>query len=185
MGRAKVGGDTSIITGGGTPETIKKEYWNGDVEWFTPTEIKSKYISHSVRKITKLGLQKSSAKLLPIGTLLFSSRATVGDVGIAEHECTTNQGFQSFIVNSSNDLEFIYYWIKYNKKEFLRRASGSTFLEISKKEIEKISINLPSKEEQTKIATFLTAIDVKIDQNSKQLEQSQQFKKALLQQMFV
>ena len=126
-------GDTSEIVGGGTPETIKKEYWDGTIQWFTPTEIKSKFISNSKKTITELGLKKSSAKLLPKGTLLFSSRATVGDVGIAQDECTTNQGFQSFIVNEDNETEFLYNWIIKNKKEFLKRASGSTFLEISKR----------------------------------------------------
>ena len=99
----------------------------------TPTEIKSKYIKWSNRTITELGLKKSSAKVLPQGTLLLSSRATVGDVGIAVEECTTNQGFQSLIVNDNNSNEFFYNWIIMNKNEFIKRASGSTFLEISKK----------------------------------------------------
>ena len=76
-------GEIAQTVGGGTPDTTKKEYWNGNIIWLTPTEIKEKYISDSERKITNLGLQKSSAKLLPKKTLLFTSRATIGDVGIA------------------------------------------------------------------------------------------------------
>jgi type I restriction enzyme S subunit len=117
--------------------------------------------------------------------LLFSSRATVGEVGIAVQECTTNQGFQSFIVNKNNDSEFLYNWIIKNKKEFIRRASGSTFLEIGKSEIKKIKLHIPALPEQTKIANFLSSIDNKIEQVGKQLDESKQFKKALLQQMFV
>lgn len=172
------------IVGGGTPDTTNEHYWNGDIQWFTPTEIKSKYISNSKRTITGLGLKKSSAKLLPIGTLLLSTRATVGDVGIALEECTTNQGFQSLIVNKSNNNEFIYNWIINNKKEFLRKSSGSTFLEISKKEVEKIKINLPQKQEQEKIASFLSSIDKKINQLSKKNELLQNYKKAMMQKIF-
>jgi len=173
------------VISGGTPETDKLKYWNGDIQWFTPTEIKDKYIKFSKRTITTLGLQKSSAKILPIGTLLLTSRATIGDISIALHECTTNQGFQSIIVNDENINEFIYYWILENKKEFIRKSSGSTFLEINKTEINKIKIHLPSIEEQTKIANFLSVIDTKIEKTQKQLEQTKEFKKALLQQMFV
>jgi len=177
--------DVAEIVGGGTPPTAVEKYWNGNIQWFTPTEIKSKYIVNSKRTITQVGLDTSSAKLLPKGTLLFSSRATVGEVGIAVQECTTNQGFQSFIVNKNNDSEFLYNWIIKNKKEFIRRASGSTFLEIGKSEIKKIKLHIPALPEQTKIANFLSSVDNKIEQVGKQLDESKQFKKALLQQMFV
>jgi type I restriction enzyme S subunit len=177
--------DIAEIVGGGTPPTAVEKYWGGDIQWFTPTEIKSKYIVNSKRTITQVGLDTSSAKLLPKGTLLFSSRATVGEVGIAVQECTTNQGFQSFIVNKNNEPEFLYNWIIKNKKEFIRRASGSTFLEIGKSEIKKIKLHIPALPEQTKIANFLSSIDNKIEQVGKQLDESRQFKKALLQQMFV
>lgn len=178
-------GEIFEIIGGGTPDTTKKEYWNGNIHWFTPTEIKNKYIIGSQRSISELGLKKSSAKLLAKGTLLFTSRATIGDVGIAVNECCTNQGFQSFIPNNENDIEFLYYWIKCNKKKFIRRSSGSTFLEISKSEIQKVRIKIPSLPEQQKIASFLSAIDKQIEQVARQIEHSNQWKKGLLQKMFV
>ncbi len=178
-------GDTSEIVGGGTPPTGIKKYWDGDIQWFTPTEIKNKYVCNSNRTITRAGLDASSAKLLPKGTLLFSSRATIGEVGIATQECTTNQGFQSFIVNQNHEPEFLYNWILQNKKKFIKGASGSTFLEIGKNEIKRIELNLPIKPEQQKIASFLTAVDRKIEQLNEKQKLFGEFKKALLQQMFV
>lgn len=178
-------GDVANIVGGGTPETGKLEYWGGSVQWFTPTEIKQKYLYASKRTLTEEGLKKSSAKKLPIGTLLLSTRATVGDVSIAKNECTTNQGFQSLVVKDGNFNEFWYYWILMNKKELLRRASGSTFLEISKSEIAKIPAPKPCVEEQQKIADFLSSVDQKVDLVSTELDHAKTFKKGLLQQMFI
>ena len=130
-------GDIFEIIGGGTPETTKEEYWSGNIPWFTPTEIKTKYLDKSNRSISELGLSKSSAKKLPIGTLLFTSRATIGECGIAIIECSTNQGFQSFLPNDDQEIEYLYYWIKHNRKAFIRKSSGSTFMEISKSEVQK------------------------------------------------
>lgn len=176
--------DIAEIVGGGTPDTNNPEYWNGDIEWFTPTEIKTKYAKNSIRTITEAGLKASSAKMLPVGTLLFSSRATVGEVSIAQRECTTNQGFQSFIINTSNNNEFIYYWILSNKNQFIEKSSGSTFLEISKKEIQKFKLPRPSLLEQTKIANFLTAVDEKIQLLTKTHALLTQYKKGVMQQLF-
>jgi type I restriction enzyme M protein len=156
-------GDLGTWTGGGTPDTLKSEFWDGDIQWFTPTELKSKYVDKSRRTISAFGLKHSSAKMIPMGAVLLSTRATVGDVSIALSECATNQGFQSIEVDEINSNEFIYYWLNKNKKEIVRKASGSTFLEISKSVLVKIQIEVPLFEEQEKIANFLAYIDSKIN----------------------
>lgn len=112
-------------------------------------------------------MKKSSAKLLPAGTILLTTRATIGEVAIATEECTTNQGFQSLVVNKDANSIFISNWIKQNKSEFIKRANGSTFSEISKSEIEEIPILLPLFLEQQKIASFLSLIDERISTQSK------------------
>lgn len=172
------------IIGGGTPDTKNPKYWGGSIYWLTPTEVKNKYIDSSIRTITELGLKNSSAKILPVETVIFTSRATVGDVAIAKISLVTNQGFQSIIVNEKNNNYFIYYWAKINKNEFLRKASGSTFPEISSSEMKKIRLKLPSKREQNKIADFLTQIDNHIDLQQKKLDLLKKYKKGLLQQIF-
>jgi type I restriction enzyme S subunit len=178
-------GDVCEIAGGGTPDTDVPEYWNGDIQWFTPTEIKGKYVSKSKRTITKLGLQKSNAVLLPVGTILFTSRATIGEISFATEECATNQGFQSVIVSKGTSSEFVYQWILWNRQAFLTKAQGSTFIELSKKEMVEIPIQLPSLEEQTRIAGFLMALDAKVAGVAQAVAAAQRWKKGLLQQMFV
>ena len=178
-------GEIAEIVGGGTPKTEVEKYWNGEIKWFTPSEIgKTKYIKDSERHITEKGLKNSSAKLLPANTILLSSRATVGEVSIALTECSTNQGFQSLITKNNVDNEFVYYLISTIKNEFIRRASGSTFLEISKNEIKRIPITIPTLSEQKKISNLFSAIDNKIELLEEKHEYYQDFKKFLMQQIF-
>jgi len=155
-------GEVVEIVGGGTPSSDVPAYWDGEIQWFTPTEIKQKYLSKSHRTISRDGLKHSSAKILPKGTVLLSTRATIGDAGIALGECCTNQGFQNLVANGGIDNEFLYYSILTLKKEFLRRASGSTFQEIGKSELEKLTIPLPTFPEQQKIANLLCTLDRQI-----------------------
>ena len=179
-------GEVCDIVGGGTPDTEKAEYWGGDVNWFTPSEIgETKYVVKSNRQISKLGLLKSSAKLLPQGTILLTSRATLGEMAIVKQECCTNQGFQSLIVKQECLNEFIYYYQPIIKRYCEKHASGSTFLEISKKEISGCKLGVPSLPEQRKIAECLSSLDDVINQIDAELSAWKEFKKGLLQQMFV
>ena len=176
--------DLATVIGGGTPDTTVKSYWNGDIQWFTPSEIgKNKYVDLSLRTITEEGLNNSSAKLLPPYTILLSSRATVGECSIALQECATNQGFQSLIAKNC-DMDFLYYLIQTKKKELIRKACGSTFLEISANEIRKIHTYVPSINEQKKIGVLLSLIDKRIATQNKIIEDLKKLKSAIVEALF-
>lgn len=177
--------DIAEVVGGGTPDTTDSTLWNGGIQWFTPTEVgHSKYVSMSARTISQLGLQKSSAKILPAGSILLSSRATVGECSITQKDCTTNQGFQNLIPKKGINNEFLYYLAQTQKRHFIKYASGSTFLEISNSEIKKTKCAVPSIEEQTEIATFLSAIDRKIEVQNKIISDLKVLKKELCNRYF-
>ena len=180
-------GDVAIITGGGTPSTNVPEYWNGDIDWYSPVEIgKNRYVSKSNRKITKLGLEKSSAKLLPIGTVLFTSRAGIGNTAILQAEGCTNQGFQSITPDSKElDTYFLYTMTPRLKRYGEVTGAGSTFVEVSGKQMEKMSLVLPSLEEQKQIGRFFRTIDDSITLHQRKLDCLISIKKGLLQQLFV
>ncbi len=153
-------GDIAEIIGGGTPSTQITSFWNGSINWFTPTEIGiTKYVYKSQRTITLLGLKKSSAKLLPIGTILLTSRASIGDCAILKVVATTNQGFQSLIPLEKINNEFLYYLMLTLKNKLLELASGSTFLEVSPNKIKNLLIPLPPLNEQAAIANILSDVD--------------------------
>lgn len=175
--------DLATVVGGGTPDTTVKSYWGGDIQWFTPSEIgKNKYVDFSKRTITRDGLDNSSAKLLPLHTILLSSRATVGECSIASNECTTNQGFQSLIAKQCN-IDFLYYLIQTKKKDLIRNACGSTFLEISANEIRKIKVAVPVQNEQEQIAKLLSLIDERIATQNKIIEKLQSLIKGLVDEL--
>lgn len=176
--------DLATVVGGGTPDTTVKSYWGGDIQWFTPSEIgKNKYVDFSKRTITRDGLDNSSAKLLPLHTILLSSRATVGECSIASNECTTNQGFQSLIAKQCN-IDFLYYLIQTKKKDLIRNACGSTFLEISANEIRKIKVAVPVQNEQEQIAKLLSLIDERIATQNKIIEKLETLIKGIVDSIF-
>ena len=175
------------IIGGGTPSTKKSEYWDGDINWFSPVEIGDKeFVSTSQRKITEKGLEKSSAKMLPIGTVLFTSRAGIGKTAILSKEATTNQGFQS-IVPKENDLDsyFLYSMTSILKRKAEKVGAGSTFSEVSRKQMEQIKLLIPILKEQKQIGRLFQIINRKINKQIHKIELLKQRKKGLLQKMFV
>ena len=177
-------GDIAIVVGGGTPDTNTSQYWNGKIQWFTPSEIgRNKYVYNSVRTISEDGLNKSSAKLLPIGTILLSSRATVGECSINKKECTTNQGFQSLIPKENISNEFVYYLIQTKRKDLIRKSCGSTFLEISANEVRKIVVSIPTIKEQDKIAKLLSLLDERIATQNKIIDELQSLIKGISQKI--
>ncbi|QEF21940.1 restriction endonuclease subunit S [Helicobacter pylori] len=173
-------GDIAEIIGGGTPSTQITSFWNGSINWFTPTEIGiTKYVYKSQRTITPLGLKKSSAKLLPIGTILLTSRASIGDCAILKVVATTNQGFQSLIPLEKINNEFLYYLMLTLKNKLLKLASGSTFLEVSPNKIKNLLIPLPPLNEQIAIANILSTLDHEIISLKNKKRQFENIKKAL------
>ncbi|MCI0374369.1 restriction endonuclease subunit S [Lacticaseibacillus paracasei] len=179
-------GEVADIVGGGTPSTSRPEYWNGEIDWYAPAEIGTqRYVYKSRRQITELGLEKSSAVMLPANkTILFTSRAGIGNAAILTSPATTNQGFQSMIVNSNTDTYFLYSKIPDIKHKAIRVAAGSTFLEISGKSLSKIPIKLPIFEEQVKIGRLFLKIDNLIAATQRRIDALEQAKKALLQRLF-
>ena len=161
--------DLGQVVGGATPSTKKEEYYNGDIVWITPKDLsdfKGRYISRGERNITKAGMESCSTQLLPKNTILFSSRAPIGYVAIAEKELCTNQGFKSVIPNENVDYLFLYYLLKYNKDKIESMGSGTTFKEVSGSTMRNIEVMIPeSKDIQKKIATILDSIDSKIENN--------------------
>jgi len=151
-------GDVAEIKSGGTPSTHQSEFWNGYILWCTPTDITSlsgKYLSDTNRKISELGLINSAAELLPIGSVLMTSRATIGECAIANQPMTTNQGFKNFICNKRINNEFLYYLLGSQKDKFIELCNGSTFLEINTTQVRKFKIAIPkSTTEQTAIAVL-------------------------------
>ena len=171
--------DLADVIGGGTPDTTVKSYWDGEIQWFTPSEIgKNKFVDASLRTITEDGLNNSSAKLLPPNTILLSSRATIGECSLSLRECATNQGFQSLVSKKCN-IDFLYYLIQTKKKDLIRKSCGSTFLEISANEVRKIQVSVPSDVEQQKIAELLSLIDKRIATQNKIIEKLESLIKGL------
>ena len=176
--------DLAVVIGGGTPDTTVKSYWDGEIQWFTPSEIgKTKYVDLSLRTITEDGLNNSSAKRLPPNTILLSSRATIGECSLSLRECATNQGFQSLVSKKCN-VDFLYYLIQTKKNDLIRKSCGSTFLEISANEVRKIQVSIPSDVEQQKIAGLLSLIDERIATQNKIIEDLKKLKSAISKQVF-
>ena len=174
------------IVGGGTPSTAISAYWDGNISWFTPSEIndEKKYVSTSNKKISDDGLKKSSAKLLPVGTILLTTRASIGLKSILLLPATTNQGFKNLIINDDIDNEFIYYLLTIFKKELLKQASGSTFLEISPRKLGEILLCLPkSLPEQHAIAAALSDVDALLDAQERLIAKKRNIKLAAMQQL--
>ncbi len=172
-------GEVCECIGGGTPSTSKSEFWdNGVIEWFVPKDLtnnNSLILLGSDRKITPLGLQKSSAKMLPKNTILMTSRASIGFFGIFDNPCCTNQGFISLIPNDEHFRWYFLYNLMFRKYEIISNAGGTTFKEINKTAFRGMDILIPKKKfvllfnEFVSITLAQTKILVKKNQNLKLL----------------
>ena len=165
-------GDIGEIIGGGTPSTSIEEYWNGEISWITPADLSNysdKYIAQGKRNITQLGLDNSSAKLIPKGSILFSTRAPIGYVVIADRPLSTNQGFKSLSLSINMSEEFVYYFLLAEKERIKLLASGTTFQELSASAFSKILIPLPPLAEQHRIVQQIETFFASFDQIEKEL----------------
>jgi type I restriction enzyme S subunit len=159
------------IFGGGTPGRNEPSFWGGSIAWLTPGELLEaewKCITKTREYITDLGLANSSAKLLPPGTVLVTTRATIGSVAVAGIQLCTNQGFKNIILHELNDSFFYYYLLSLLAPEMRRLASGSTFDEISRRDFASIIVPRPIHYEQRQVATILDTLDTQI-QHTQQL----------------
>ena len=173
------------IFSGGTPNTNVREYWDGDIPWCVPTDItsNSKYIWQTERNITRLGLDNSSSIVMPENSILMCSRATIGPRCINKVPMATNQGFKNLVCKKGYEYEFIYYYIDILLKNLLKKSNGSTFLELSKSELEKSECVVPNNKEQSRIAEILTQWDKAIELQEKYIKQLELRKKALMQRL--
>ncbi|MBF0273322.1 MAG: restriction endonuclease subunit S [Magnetococcales bacterium] len=179
-------GDVAEIISGGTPKTNEPSYWNGALNWCTPSDItgcKGKYITSTERTISALGLNNSGARLLPPGALLLCSRATIGEIKIAATEICTNQGFKSLICNHGVDNDFLYHKILTMKQQMVERSFGSTFLEISKSNLSSLEVLIPSYSEQTAIATVLSDMDAEITTIETRRDKTRALKQGMMQEL--
>ena len=146
-------GELADIVGGGTPSTNVSNYWDGDIDWYAPAEISNQiYLTSSQRKITEEGYSNSSAKMLPIGTVLFTSRAGIGKTAILSRKGCTNQGFQSIVPHED---ELNSYFI-FSRTEELKRygetvGAGSTFVEVSGKQMANMDLMMPKTLREQKV----------------------------------
>ena len=181
-------GDIADIVGGGTPSTGNQSYWDGDIDWYAPAEIADQiYANSSQKKITGLGYENSSAKMLPPGTVLFTSRAGIGKTAILTRKGCTNQGFQSIVPHRGElDSYFIF-----SRTEELKRygelvGAGSTFVEVSGKQMAVMELMMPpTMREQQTIGGFFQQLDHLITLHQRELEKLQNIKKSMLEKMFV
>lgn len=179
-------GSLTRVTGGGTPSTRVSAYWGGGVPWFTPAEIKadgSGLVARSERTITQEGLASSAATLLPVGSVLVTSRASIGNCAVAEVPVTTNQGFTSMIPRDHRSTWFLYYWVQQNRSEFESRSAGSTFLEISASKVASIPLQHPNVDEQEAIGQALRDADLELDALRARLSKACAIKVGMMQQL--
>ena len=180
-------GDMADIIGGGTPSTGVSEYWDGDIDWYAPAEIADQiYVNSSQRKITAEGFAHSSAKMLPEGTVLFTSRAGIGKTAILLRKGCTNQGFQSIVPHKDVlDSYFIFSRTEELKEYGETIGAGSTFVEVSGKQMAEMELMMPpTMDEQRQIGAYFHNLDNLITLHQRKYDKLVNVKKAMLEKMF-
>ena len=179
------------VVGGGTPSTKELAYWGKDVNWISPSDLtchSSKTISHGAKGLSKLGLEKSSAKVMLAGSILFSSRAPIGYVAISSERLATNQGFKNLVPTEGVFNEYVYYYLKGSKDLAEKHASGTTFLELSGRAFGLLPFPLPPINEQYRIVAKIEELFSELDKGIESLktarEQLKVYRQAVLKHAF-
>lgn len=176
-------GDVAEVVGGSTPSRAKAEYWGGNIPWVAPselTDLDGRYLDCSRESISEQGRKAAGLRILPPGSVLLTSRATVGATAINKVAVTTNQGFQSLVPNPETDGLWLYYGVSALRRELERRSAGSTFREISRDGVRSLPILLPPLHEQRAIAAILDSIDEAIERTEEVIVATERLRDALL-----
>ena len=177
------------IVSGATPKSGNSSYWDGEIDWVTPTDLsrlQKKDLTGSLRKISTSGLESCSARMLPVNSVLVSSRAPIGLVAINKVPVCTNQGFKSLIPDKDElDANFLYWWVKYNAQKLQNLGRGATFKEISKEVIGSVEVCYPnSLAEQKRIAAILDKADAIRRKRQQALQLTDDFLRSTFLKMF-
>lgn len=178
--------EVANVVGGGTPSRSEPALWEGEIPWATPTDVtklKGRYIDQTGSTISEEGLRASAATLLPPGSVLMTSRATIGACAINLRPMATNQGFQNLVPSTAVLAEFLAYSLQHRRDDLVRLAAGSTFLEISRRSVAGFPVLLPPLPEQQKIAAILSSVDDVIEKTEAVIAQLQVAKKAMMQEL--
>ncbi|CAM4144686.1 restriction endonuclease subunit S [Flavobacterium weaverense] len=181
--------DVVTFKSGGTPSKENESYWNGDIPWISATSMQGKYYSKSDRTLTEEGLKKGS-KLALKGSLLLLVRGSMLfnkiPIGITQRDVAFNQDLKSLIVNDKSNTEYLYQWFSSQENLILDKVVGTGIGagKLDTEDMKNLKLNLPSLPEQTKIATFLTAVDEKLTALKQKKTLLEQYKKGVMQQIF-
>jgi len=177
-------GELGEVVSGSTPKTHVAAYWDGDIPWITPADLsqnRDTYCRGNLRKITRAGFNSCSTRMLPAGSILFSSRAPIGHCAIAAYPLCTNQGFKSIIPNQRLDSVYGYYALRYMTPVIVALGRGATFAEINKETFESVRIPVPTLDEQKRIAALLD----KADRLRRSRRYAQELSDSFLQSVFL
>lgn len=155
-------GELGEIVTGSTPDSTNKEYWNGDIAWITPADLTNHegiYFTGKLRKITEAGYKSCSTKLMPAGSIVYSTRAPIGHCAVTSFPLCTNQGFKSIVPNKRLDVVYGFFALKFFTPQLEALGRGATFTEVNKETFESFAIPLPPLSEQKRIASLLARAD--------------------------
>ena len=179
-------GDVAEVVGGSTPSRTRADYWGEGVPWVTPselTELSGRYLESSQESVTRDGLKAAGLRILPPGSVLLTTRATIGATAINALPVTTNQGFQNLVGRPETEGLWLYYCVSWMRHELEKRGAGSTFREVSRDSVRSLPILLPPLPEQRAIAAVLDSIDEAIERTDEVIAATERLRDALLHEL--